>query len=97
MNTGSSRTGPRAANSAPAATDPPATGSHQVRGQRSVAATTAYRDPSRFDVYHVHTPWSAGVQWKPNGVLGISVAYMTPELLGLRQGFWFGIGLNFKV
>ena len=45
----------------------------------------------------VHTPWSAGVQWKPNGVLGLSVAYMTPELLGLRQGFWFGIGLNFKV
>jgi hypothetical protein len=45
----------------------------------------------------VHTPWSAGVQWKPSGVLGISVAYMTPEFLGLRQGFWFGIGLNFKV
>jgi hypothetical protein len=45
----------------------------------------------------VHTPWSAGLQWKPNGVLGISIAYMTPEFLGLRQGFWFGVGLNFKV
>jgi hypothetical protein len=44
-----------------------------------------------------HTPWAAGVQWKPNGVLGISLAYMTPEFLGLRQGLWFGVGLNFKI
>jgi hypothetical protein len=30
-------------------------------------------------------------------VLGISVAYSNPELLGLQRGFWFGVGLTFKI
>ncbi len=41
-------------------------------------------------------PYAVGFQWKPNSVLGISIAHANPEELGLRDGFWFGIGLNFK-
>jgi hypothetical protein len=41
-------------------------------------------------------PYAVGFQWRPNTVLGISIAHMNPEELGLRDGFWFGIGLNFK-
>ena len=42
-------------------------------------------------------PYAVGVQWKPTGVVGISVAHMNPSVLGLSEGFWFGIGLNFKL
>jgi hypothetical protein len=45
----------------------------------------------------VKLPYAAGIQWKPNNVLGISVAYSNPELLGLQRGFWFGVGLTFKI
>lgn len=41
-------------------------------------------------------PYAVGFQWKPNNVLALSIAHMNPEDLGLRDGFWFGIGLNFK-
>jgi len=39
--------------------------------------------------------YAAGLQWKPNSVLGISIAHMRP--LGLKDGFYFGIGLNFNL
>lgn len=44
-------------------------------------------------------PWAAGFQWRPNSVLGISVAYEDPEdhQLGLLRGLWFGFGFNFKL
>jgi len=45
----------------------------------------------------IDLPYAVGVQWKPNSVLGISVAFMNPELLGLQNGFWFGVGVNFKI
>ena len=45
----------------------------------------------------LHLPYAAGIQWKPSGVLGISLAFSNPELLGLENGFWFGIGVNFKL
>lgn len=45
-----------------------------------------------------HLPWAAGLQWRPNAVLGISLAYLDPEdhQLGLVNGLWFGFGFNFK-
>ncbi|HSI35021.1 MAG: hypothetical protein ACAI43_09750 [Phycisphaerae bacterium] len=45
---------------------------------------------------HEGWPYAVGFQWKPNNVLGLSIAHMNPEDLGLKDGFWFGIGLNFK-
>ena len=42
------------------------------------------------------TPWAVGFQWKPTGVVGISIA--AEQAPGEdRPGFWFGIGLNFKL
>ena len=39
-------------------------------------------------------PYAFGVQWKPNGVLGLSAAHMNPGG-GFDKSFWFGVGLNF--
>jgi hypothetical protein len=44
-------------------------------------------------------PYAVGIQWKPNNVLGISIAHMNPSGTqpALKEGFWFGIGLNFQL
>ena len=40
-------------------------------------------------------PWAVGFQWKPTGVLGLSVAHMDPGGGPFKESFWFGVGLNF--
>jgi hypothetical protein len=47
------------------------------------------------DIQGPHTPFSMGVQWKPNSLLGISIAAVEPGDAG-RLSFWFGIGFNWK-
>jgi len=44
-------------------------------------------------------PYAIGIQWKPTAVLGISIAHMNPSgsQPALKEGFWFGIGLNFQL
>jgi hypothetical protein len=44
-------------------------------------------------------PYAIGIQWKPTSVIGISVAHMNPSgsQPALKEGFWFGIGLNFQL
>jgi hypothetical protein len=42
-------------------------------------------------------PYGVGFQWRPTGVLGLSLGYVDPQFTGLHNGLWFGIGLNFKI
>lgn len=47
------------------------------------------------DIQGPRTPFSAGLQWKPNNVVGISIAGVNPGD-AKRISFWFGVGLNFN-
>src|SRR5688500_2355182 len=35
-------------------------------------------------------PYALGVQWKPNNVLGLSLAHMNPRAAPSEGGLWFG-------
>jgi len=47
------------------------------------------------DIIGGRTPFAVGMHWRPNNVLGLSIAGMNAGDAD-RIAFWFGIGLNFK-
>jgi hypothetical protein len=47
------------------------------------------------DVLGPRTPYSFGMQWRPNNVVGVSLAGMQPGDAG-RISLWVGLGINFE-
>lgn len=48
------------------------------------------------DVIGPRTPYAFGVQWRPNQVVGISLAGMQPGDSAHSISLWVGVGLNFE-
>jgi hypothetical protein len=52
---------------------------------------------SNKDDFSPHLPWAVGMQWKPNDVLGLSLAITEPGSVGGgRVSPYIGIGVNFE-